>query len=44
MNNGNATMAVTLTREQIYTILVHHMGWEPEDVTAFWRVTKKLHL
>ena len=32
---------VTLTLAQVYSILVHQMGWEPIDVTAFWRLARK---
>ena len=32
---------VTLTRAQIYHILVWQMGWEPIDVTSFWRLARK---
>lgn len=31
---------VTLTRRQIEQILIGEMGWEPIDVTAFWRCAK----
>ena len=30
----------TLTRRQVEAIL-HNMGWEPEDVTVFWRLARK---
>jgi hypothetical protein len=28
--------AVTLTRRDVEAIVVRNMGWEPEDVDAFW--------
>jgi len=28
--------SVTLTRRDVEAIVIHNMGWEPEDVTAFW--------
>jgi hypothetical protein len=31
---------VALTRRDVENILVHSMGWEPEDVTAFWRLAR----
>lgn len=31
-----AEAAVTLTRRDIEAIVVRDMGWEPEDVDAFW--------
>lgn len=33
---------VTLTRHQIASILVGKMGWEPVDVSAFWRLARKM--
>jgi hypothetical protein len=35
---GARRATVALTRHQVEMILVHHMGWEHEDVTTFWRV------
>lgn len=32
---------VTLTRDQIASILIDHMGWEHEDVTVFWRAAQR---
>lgn len=31
----------TLTRRQVATILIDYMGWEPDDVSAFWRLAKR---
>lgn len=33
---------VTLTRRDVETILVRTMGWEPIDVTSFWRVARQI--
>lgn len=32
---------VALTRRDVENILVHNMGWEHEDVTAFWRLARR---
>lgn len=32
---------VALTRPQIEIILIDYMGWEDEDVTAFWRLARR---
>jgi hypothetical protein len=31
-----APPTVTLTRADVEAIVVRDMGWEPEDVAAFW--------
>lgn len=28
--------SVTLTRRDVESIVISQMGWEPEDVDAFW--------
>lgn len=33
---------VALTRRDVAHILVREMGWEPEDVTAFWRLARRM--
>ena len=31
-----AAPSVTLTRQDVEAIVIHQMGWEPQDVDAFW--------
>ncbi|MEA2875111.1 MAG: hypothetical protein QOF14_307 [Hyphomicrobiales bacterium] len=33
---------VALTRRDVEHILVRNMGWESEDVTAFWRLARRI--
>lgn len=39
----SSTTTVTLTRRQVEIILVYEMGWEPIDVTSFWRLARRLN-
>src|SRR5687767_15491877 len=33
---AQAAPSVTLTRRDVEAIVIHQMGWEPQDVDAFW--------
>jgi hypothetical protein len=38
---GEVQPTITLNRKQVENILRVQMGWEPIDVTSFWRLARK---